>query len=207
MHKNQQNSSTNIIDKIQKIIYSERLDSISFDDAITKTYFFHKLSAISDIPTIYLDFDLLYSGYIAAKILTQTQNVILLQPTRQTFKDLIADIMEQISQKQHLVIIDSLNGFFTTLADQQNSGRIVNNLVMLLVSAGQKTNSSIIIGSISKPKKDEGWILTAMGRHVIEIDRMNLLSIRKQNSQLLLVLTDHHNLVKSSLDISDLDLL
>lgn len=206
LHKNQQNNSTDTITKIQRIIHNECLSSISFDDAITKTYFFHKLASITEIPTIYLDFDLLYSGYIAATILPQAENVTLFQPSQQTLKDLSVDIMDQISQKQHIVIIDSLNGFFTTLIDQKDSGRIINSLIMLLVSAAQKTDSVVIVGSISKFKDGEGWVLSAIGRHVLEIERMNLLSVRKQNSQLHLVLTDHQNLQKSIVPISDLDL-
>jgi hypothetical protein len=159
------------------------------------------------MPTLYLDFDLLYSGYVASKILSQPQNVILHQPTQQTWKDLSVSIMDQISQKQHLIIIDSLNGFFTTITNQKDSGRIINNIIMLLVSTGQQTNSFIVVGSISKFKKDEGWTLSAIGRHVIEIDKMNLISVRRQNSHLQLVLADHHNLEKSSLQISELDLL
>jgi len=207
LHKNQQNDSKDIIAKIQKIIYNECLNSISFEDAITKTYFFHKLTSAIDEPTIYLDFDLLYSGYVAAKILSQSQNVVLHQPTQETWRDLCVGIMDQISQKQHLVIIDSLNGFFTTMANQKDSGRIINSLIMLLASVGQKTNSTIVAGSISKFKKDEGWILSTIGRHIIEIDKMNLISVRKQNSHLQLVLADHHNLEKSSVQISEIDLL
>lgn len=78
---------------------------------------------------------------------------------------------------------------------------------MLFVSMGQKTNSVVVVGSISKFKKDEGWVLSAMGRHVIEIDKMNLISLKKHNSQLQLVSVDHNNIEKSSLLISDLDLL
>jgi hypothetical protein len=207
LHKNQQNDSTDTIAKIQGIIHSEYLSSISFDDAITKTYFFHKLASITEIPTIYLDFDLLYSGYVAATILPQAENVALFQPSQQTLKDLSVDIVDRISQKQHIIIIDSLNGFFTTLSDQKDSGRIINSLIMLLVSAAQKTNSAVIVGSISKFKDGEGWILSSIGRHVLEIERMNLISVRKQNSHLQLMLTDHQNLQKSLITISDLDLL
>ncbi len=207
MHKNQQNGSFDTIAKIQKIIYGECLNSISFEDAITKTYFFHKLTSITDIPTIYLDFDLLYSGYVAARILSQDQNITLHQPTQQTWKNLSVDVMDKISQKQHLVIIDSLNGFFTTLLNQKESGRTINNTIMLLVSTGQKTNSVVVVGSISNFKKDEGWILSAVGRRVIEIEKMNLLSVRRQNSNLQLASLDHHNFKKSLLQISDLDFL
>lgn len=207
MHKNQQNDSSYIIDEIQKIIYSEYLSSISFEDAITKTYFFHKLTSITEIPTIYLDFDLLFSGYVGSSILPQVENVTFCQPTLQTWKEISVDIMDKISKKQHLVIIDSLNGFFATLLNQKNSGRTINNIIMLFVNMGQKTDSVIIIGSVSKFKKDEGWILSALGRRVIKIDKMNLLSVKKENSHLQLVSADHHNVKKSSLSISDLNLL
>jgi hypothetical protein len=207
LHKNQQNDSNDIITKIQKIIRNENLSSISFEDAITKTYFFHKLISITDTPVIYLDFDLLYSGYIAAKILPKTQNITVYQPTQQTWNDMSVAIMDQISQYQHLVIIDSLNGFFTTITNKKDSGRIINSHIMLFVSIGQKTNSNIVLGSISKFKKNEGWILSTIGRHVIEIDKMNLLSVKKQNSHLKLVLADHHDYEKLSVQISSLDLL
>lgn len=193
-------------DKICKIIFSQNLNSISFEDAITKTYFFHKLVLIAEVPTIYLDFDLLYSGYLAANILPQNQNLIVHQPKENTWKEILVDVLDQISQKQYLIMIDSLNGFFATLSDQKDSGRLINSTMVLLASIGQKTNSVVLAGSVSKYKKDQGWVLPAIGRHIIEIDRMNLLSVRKQDSQLQLALVDRHNFEKSSLKISDLDL-
>lgn len=203
LHKNQHDA----IAKIQNIIDSKNLNSISFDDSITKTYFFHKLTLIAKTPTIYLDFDLLYSGYVASMILGKAENVSVYQLTQESIKDTFVNLMDRISLEQHTVIIDSLNGFFTILADQKESGRIVNSLVMLLVSAAQNTNSPIILGSISKFKKDEGWILSAIGRHVIEIDDMNTISIRKQNSHLQITQTDHLNTQKLSLSTFDLDLI
>jgi hypothetical protein len=195
------------VEKIRKIIFSESLSSISFDDAITKTYFFHKLITVAETPTIYLDFDLLYSGYLAANILPQNQNLDMRQPKDNTWKEQIVDVLNQISKEKHLVIIDSLNGFFATLAEQKDSGRIINSIIILLASVGQKTNSAVLIGSVSKFKNDEGWVLPTIGRHVIEIEKMNLFSVRKQNSQIHLVLVDNHNFEKSSLQITDLDLL
>jgi len=195
-----------VASKISKIIFSQCLNSISFEDAITKTYFFHKMTLIAETPTIYLDFDLLYSGYLAANILPQNQNLIVHQPKEDTWKDTLTDVLDQISQEQYLVIIDSLNGFFATLADRKDSGKLINSTLVLLASVGQKTNSAILAGSISKYKKDQGWVLPTIGRHVLEIDRMNHLSIRKQDSQLQLALVDNHNLEKSSLQITDLDL-
>jgi hypothetical protein len=188
------------------MIWSEPLCSISFDDTITKTYLLYKIATITETPVIYLDFDLLYSGYVAAKILPQKQNITLYQPTQNTWKELFANMADEISQRKHLVIIDSLNGFFTMLSEQKDSGRLVNSMTILLSSAGWEAGSVVLFGSISKFKKDEGWILASIGRHVIEINKMTLFSVRK-NSGLVLESVDHHNFVKKSLPLADLDLL
>ncbi|MEW6044310.1 MAG: hypothetical protein AB1608_08600 [Thermoproteota archaeon] len=194
-------------DKIRNMILSSPLGSISFENAITKTYFFHKVAAVADIPAIYFDFDLLYSGYLAANILPQHQNMIVHQPREDTWKKLLAEVLEQISQKRHLIIIDSLNGFFTVLADQKDAGKVINNALILLASIGEKSDSTVLVGSISKYKKDEGWVLYAVGRHIVEVNKMNHFSVRRQNSQLHLALTDDQNFTKSSIDLSELDLV
>ncbi|MEM2785219.1 MAG: hypothetical protein QXW37_08720 [Candidatus Nitrosotenuis sp.] len=194
-------------DNIRKLILSSPLGSISFENAITKTYFFHKIAAITEIPTIYFDFDLLYSGYLAANILQQHENTTVHQPKEDTWKKLLAETLDQISQKRCLVIIDSLNGFFTVLADQKNGGKLINNALIMLASIGQKADSTILVGSISKYKKDEGWVLSAIGRHIVKVDRMNHFSVRRQNSSLHLDLVDDHNSIKSSIDLSELDLI
>ncbi|WP_157832418.1 hypothetical protein [Candidatus Nitrosotenuis chungbukensis] len=191
---------------IQKVISSESLNSISFDDAITKTYFFHKLISSIDIPTIYLDFDLLYSGYVAANILPQSDDIRLFQPTEQTWSKLLVQILDEISKEQHIVIIDSLNGFYNIFTNEKDAGRLINSFIMLLVSIGQKTKSIVLVGSLAKFKKDEGWVLLAIGRHVIEANKMNRLVLQKQNSELYLTLLDQNNSKKSTLKLSDLDL-
>jgi hypothetical protein len=189
------------------MILSSPLASVSFENAITKTYFFHKAAGVADIPTVYFDFDLLYSGYLAANILPQQQNIMVHQPREDTWKKLLVEVLEQISQKRHLVIIDSLNGFFTILADQKDAGKVINNTLILLASIGQKSDSTVLVGSISKYKKDEGWVLSAIGRHIVKVDKMNHFSVRRQNSQLHLSLTDDQNFTKSSIDLSELDLI
>ena len=164
-------------------------------------------SPLGSIPTIYFDFDLLYSGYLASNILPHHENTTVHQPREDTWKKLLAETLDQISQKRYLVIIDSLNGFFTVLADQKNAGKLINNALIMLASIGQKSDSTILVGSISKYKKDEGWILSAIGRHIVEVEGMNHFSVRRQNSALHLDLVDDQNFTKSSIDLSELDLL
>ncbi len=200
------NHQAEIIKNIQKMIFSESLNSISFDDAITKTYFFHKLISAIDIPTIYLDFDLLYSGYIASNILSLSADFQLYQPTEQTWGKLLVQILDEISKEQHVIIIDSLNGFYNIFTNEKDAGRLINSFIMLLVSMGQKTKSVVLVGSLAKFKKDEGWVLLAIGRHVIEVNKMNRLILQKLDSELYLTLLDQNNSKKSTLKLSDLDL-
>ena len=200
------NHQAETIKNIQKMIFSESLNSISFDDAITKSYFFHKLISTMDVPTVYLDFDLLYSGYVASNILPQSDDITLYQPTEQTWSKLLVQILDEISKEQHIIIIDSLNGFYNLFTNEKDAGRLINSFIMLLVSIGQKTKSVVLIGSLAKFKKDEGWVLLAIGRHVIEINKMNRLVLQKQNSELYLTLFDQNNSKKSALKLSDLDL-
>lgn len=200
------NHQADILENIQKMVFSESLNSISFDDAITKTYFFHKLISTMAVPTIYLDFDLLYSGYIASNILPQSADIRLYQPTEQTWDKLLVQILDEISKEQHVIIIDSLNGFYNIFTNEKDAGRLINSFIMLLVSIGQKTKSVVLVGSLAKFKKEEGWVLLAIGRHVIEINKMNRLVLQKQDSGLYLTLLDQNNSKKSTLKLSDLDL-
>jgi hypothetical protein len=200
------NHQADIIGNIQQMIFSASLNSISFDDAITKTYFFHKLVSAMDIPAIYLDFDLLYSGYIASNILPQSDIIRLYQPTEQTWNKLLVQTLGEISKEQHIVIIDSLNGFYNIFTNEKDAGRLINSFIMLLVSIGQKTKSVVLIGSLAKFKKDEGWVLLAIGRHVFEVNKMNRLVLQKQDSEFYLTLLDQNNSKKSTLKLSDIDL-
>lgn len=178
---------------------------MSFDDAITKTYFFHKLGQFLDIPMIYFDFDLLYSGYLAANILPKNQNLELLNP-KENWMELVAQTIDKISRQKCIVVIDSLNGFFATLTENKDSGRIINSVLVMMASAAQKADSTILFGSTAKHKKDEGWVLPGIGRKVVQIQKMNFLSVQKQNETLNLVSLNNDNSVKISIPLADLDL-
>lgn len=202
MHKNQ---SADAIGEIVKIISSQTLNSVSFDDAVAKTYFFHKIVSIMKMPAIYFDFDMLYSGYVASGMLLQNDDTELLRPTQESIREMLVNALEKISLEKHLVILDSLNGFFTML-DQKDSGRLINSMIVLLASTGHRTDSTILIGSVSRFKEGQGWVLSALGRHVIEIDKMNIISVKKRDPYFQLALTDRNNFTRSSVQF-DLDLM
>ena len=202
MHKNQRSVSA---EKISKLVFEQNLSSITFDDAITKTYFFHKLGLVTDVPVIYVDFDLLHSGYLAANILSQNENVELYAP-KEDWRDIFAQLTNKISTKKHLVLIDSLNGFFATLSGSKDSGRIINSVLVLLASAAQKPDSAVLFGSTAKLKED-GWVLPGIGRKIVQIQKMNFLALQQKNQTLNLVSLNSDNSVKLVIPISDLDLV
>jgi hypothetical protein len=200
LHKNQ---DAGAIDKIVQTLSGQTLNSISFDDAATKTYFFHKVTSVLGAKTIYLDFDMLYSGYVASGILQQSGDIEILRPSGEQIREIVATILEKVSIQKHLVIIDSLNGLYAML-DQKDSGRFINSIIMLMVSIGSKTDSIILVGSISKFREEQGWVLSALGRRIIEIERMNRISIKRRNSYFELTSYDQNNNIHSSFQF-DLD--
>lgn len=158
-----------------------------------------------DVPVIYVDFDLLYSGYLAANILPQNENVELIVP-KENWQDDFAQILDKISTKRHLVMIDSLNGFFASMMENKESGRIINSVLVLLASVAQKADSAVMFGSTAKLKED-GWVLPGIGRKLVQIQKMNLLALQKQNETLNLASLNHDNSVKFVIPLDDLDLV
>jgi hypothetical protein len=158
-----------------------------------------------ETPLLYVDFDLLYSGYLAANILPQNENVELYTP-KEDWKDIFAQITDKISTKRHLVIIDSLNGFFSTLVESKDSGRIINSILVLLASAAQKADSAVLFGSTAKLKED-GWVLPGIGRKIVQISKMNLLAIQQKDETLNLVSLNNDNSVKLVIPLDNLDLM
>ena len=153
------------------------LNMIFYEDSFAKTRFFTNTISEWSTPISYFDFDLLYSGYIKSGITSAVKNITLLCPDNDNLHKNIKSVMDNISKKKSLVIIDSLNGFFNLLEGKKDAGRIVNALLMLLVSAAKNVKSIIIVGSLSKQNDKKDWVLSNTGRHVIESDYMTKIQL------------------------------
>ena len=153
------------------------LNIIFYEDSFAKTRFFTNTISEWSTPISYFDFDLLYSGYIKSGITSAVKNITLLCPDNDNLHKNIKSVMDNISKKKSLVIIDSLNGFFNLLEGKKDAGRIVNALLMLLVSAAKNVKSIIIVGSLSKQNDKKDWVLSNTGRHVIESDYMTKIQL------------------------------
>jgi len=101
----------------------------------------------------------------------------------------LKSVIEKISKKRSLVIIDSFNGFFNILEGEKDLGRLINSFLMLLVSSGKHTKSTIIVGILSKLNDENKWVLYNTGRRVIDNEHFIKIQLtRSENGVLAKVL-------------------
>lgn len=180
--KNPESHSLGFSD-VKGLINNNRITSLIFDNPFTKIFCISKMIDKIEEPIYYIDFDLMYSGYVVSELITLPKNVHLIRPEGMDFKYRIAKLVGKISEKKCVIIMDSINGFFNFFGNV-NSGRLVNSYTMLLASNTVLTNSMIVLTSISKYKEQEGWILLPTGRHLQENENIIRLDLQMTGSVL-----------------------
>jgi len=151
-----------IKNKFSKITPNVVLCSNSF----AKADFLNKLIESVDCKIIYLDFDLLYSGYVTAKLVKKNSKVTIYHLNKEIWNEELASIIVQISKEKFLIIIDSLNGV-NNLFEGRDSARFVNSSIMLLTACGRNAKSHLLVVAMAR-KKDEEWVLLPGGRQVLD---------------------------------------
>jgi hypothetical protein len=153
---------------LQKILEPDFINSLFYSDPFLKAGFISKLIQDSKLGILYLDFDLLYSGYLTSGALSQKENLSLFQPTTETLYPVLKEILVKASLSQNIIIIDSLNGLYNILNRKKNIGKTAMSFIMLLKSIAKTTQSYVVVASMARYKKKEGWILSPTGKHIIE---------------------------------------
>ena len=97
---------------IQNILEQNTTNMVFYEDSFAKTAFFTKEISNWEIPIFYFDFDLQYTGFVKAGITPPLKNLTLLYPENGSLREDLKSVIEKISKKRSLVIIDSFNGFF-----------------------------------------------------------------------------------------------
>ncbi len=145
-----------MLDKNPEIILDNNLENIqnefkkNIPNLVLCSNSFHKIEFLNRLiisvknPIIFVDMDLLYSGYIKSEIIQEKNNLILFQPNKLNWKEKLSDIISKVSKKNFLIIVDSFNGIYN-LFDDLESARFVNSCIMLLSSLGKQANSTILI--------------------------------------------------------------
>ena len=171
--------------QIKDILEQNTLNVVFYENSFTKTTFFIKILSKWNIPTFYLDFDLLYSGFVKSRQTSLSKNITLLCPNTDNLHENLRSIISKISETKSLIIIDSLNGFFNLLEDRKDTGQIINSLIMLLTSSAKNVNSIVVVGSLSKLINENEWVLYHTGRHVIENKRMTKIQLTESNGNII----------------------
>jgi len=183
--------------KIENILEQNLLNIIYYENSFAKAKFLTKTIEKWDIPTFYLDFDLLYSGYVKANMIPTLKNVTLLWPNSENLRDNLESVIEKISMTKSVVVIDSLNGFFNTLEDD-DAGMLINSFIMMLASSAKNTKSIILVGSLSKLNEENEFVLHSSGRHVIDNKHMKKIQLVESNDLLKINILNFDNSTKSS---------
>ena len=154
--------------KISDIISQRQINSILYSDPFLKAGFISRLVDETKIETLFIDLDLMYSGYLTSGTLSLQSNLVLYRPSRDTIDNMLKEILVKASTSQVLIIVDSVNGLFNVLDYKKQAGRSIASIIMLLASIGRSTNSSVVVASMVRYKKEEGWVLSPTGRRLIE---------------------------------------
>ena len=183
--------------KIENILEQNLLNIIYYENSFAKAKFLTKTIEKWDIPTFYLDFDLLYSGYVKANVVPTLKNVTLLWPNSENLRENLESIIEKISMTKSVVVIDSLNGFFNILKDD-DAGMLINSFIMMLASSAKNTKSIILVGSLSKLNEENEFVLYSSGRHVMDNKHMKKIQLVESNGLLKINILNFDNSTKSS---------
>ena len=185
------------MDKSPEIISDDNLEYIqnefkkNIPNLILCSNSFHKIEFLNKIiistknPIIFVDMDLLFSGYIESKMIQEKENLMIFQPSNLNWQEKLSEIITKVSKKEFLIIIDSFNGIYN-LFDDLESARFVNSCIMLLSSLGKQTNSTIVITAMARKKENSEWILSPGGKHIMKSTKMEIYFLRKIHNDLLI---------------------
>jgi hypothetical protein len=190
-----------VLDKNPEIILDDNLEKIQNEfrknvpslvlcsDSFHKIEFLNKLINSVENPIIFVDMDLLYSGYIESKMIQKRENLVIFQPNKLNWEKELSEIITKGSKAEFLIIIDSFNGIYN-LFDDLESARFVNSCIMLLSSLGKQSNSTIIITTMARKKDNGGWILSPGGKHILKSAKTGVYFLKKIQNDLKIRIID-----------------
>jgi len=185
LDKNPQEILDNDLTYVKKEFLIKNPNMILCSESFLKAEILNKLIDSFTYPVIFLDFDLLYSGYVVSELIKKNERVEIYRPSKIDLKKIISEIANKISSEKFLVIIDSLNGFYN-IFDEKESGRFINASLMLLSSISRENDSSVIITAITR-KNDVGeWILSPGGRHIIDSKKSGMFHLKRIDNNMII---------------------
>jgi len=174
------NSLLHIKNEFEKNIPSIILCS----DPFHKAEFLNRLINSIEHQIIFVDMDLLYTGYVESGMIRKKDNVIIFHPDKTNWKKELSNVITKISKERILVVIDSFNGVYN-MFDDLESVRFINSCIMFLSSFGRETNSSVIVTGMAR-KKEENWIISPGGKQIIKSTKTGVYFLKKIEKNLII---------------------
>jgi len=180
------NNLTYIKNEFEKNVPSIVLCSEPFH----KAEFLNRLINSVESSVIFIDMDLLYTGYVESGMIPKKDNVIIFHPNKTSWREKLSEIISKISKEKFLVVIDSFNGVYS-IFDELESARFVNSCIMLLSYVGRQTSSSVVITTMARKKENNEWILLPGGKQIIKSENTGIYFLKKiENSLVISTLED-----------------
>ena len=179
-----------MLDKNPEIILNDNLKNIqnefkkSVPNLVLCSNSFHKIEFLNKLissvknPIIFVDMDLLFSGYIESKMIQKRENLVIFQPNKVNWEKKLSEIISKGSKAEFLIIVDSFNGIYN-LFDDLESARFVNSCIMLLSSLGNQSNSTIVITAMARKKDNNQWTLSPGGKHILKSAKIGVYFLKK----------------------------
>lgn len=185
LDKNPQEILDNDLTYVKKEFSIKNPNMILCSEPFLKAEILNELIDSITYPIIFLDFDLLYSGYVVSELIKKRERVEIYRPSKIDLKKIISEIANKISSEKFLVIIDSLNGFYN-IFDEKESGRFINASLMLLSSISRENGSSVIITAITRKNDGGEWILSPGGRHIIDSKKSGMFHLKRIDKSMII---------------------
>lgn len=188
------------ISQVQNELSKRNPNFVLSSNPFVKTEFLHKLVESTSLPVFFLDYDLLYSGYVASGIIKNNEKLKFFVTTKSSFSYDIKQIIKKIENRKSLIILDSLNGLYN-MYDELEYVRFINATIMLLASVAKYSKSIIIITGITRKNESNEYVLSPTGRHIVRIKNAGFYELGLSETSLILNLMDNNEENKNSYEI------
>jgi len=185
LDKSPENVLDNNLTCIQNEFRQNRPSIVLCSEPFHKAEFLNRLINSVENPIIFIDMDLLYTGYVESGMIQKKNNVTIFHPNKESWKKELLEIITKVSKKKFLVLIDSFNGVYN-MFDDLESARFINACIMLLSSVGKQTSSSIVIVAMAREKENNEWILLPGGKQIIKSEKSEVFFLKKIGNDLLI---------------------
>ncbi len=166
--------------------FEENVPSIVLcSEPFHKAEFLNRLLNSVKSPIIFVDMDLLYTGYIESGMIQKKDNVIIVHPNKASWIDKLSEIIIKVSKEKFLVVIDSFNGVYSIFNDLE-SARFINSCIMLLSYVGRQTNSSVVITTMARKKENNEWVLLPGGKQIMKSGKTGIYFLKKIGNSLVI---------------------